>query len=733
MFSIVKETRMNIESKIRLKAISLYLIAGIGLAVIGLLFYGLKRQVDSERMHLQNQQKTLAGINALIKKVGEAQSTANLFLISRNTVYIHQYDSMAVAVSEIIAATPHSNKAEQRDWNEIARLLRLQSANLRTLNQYFHLENPVNKLNTRLKEYKPQLPTESQIAATKPDTLVKVRKKRTFFGRIKNVFSPSVDSTLVIRNEKTIRVQSTESPAIIAEMKEIAQQAGTHYDENIRSINQNMLLLIESDRELAARITSLLMKVQDKTLRGMMNRIALTEASLNKSYLISGIAGALALLLILVFITLIIYDVNKGREAREKLKEVMESRHQFLLSVSHDIKSPLSSIYGYLELQTEGAEKRAMQNSVNHITALLENLLEFSAIEQGTLSTTRQTFELNALRAEMEQMFRPLVERKQLHFESSATAIRICTDRMKLKQILINLVSNAVKYTPLGSIRLEMIAANGNLSVKVTDTGAGIPSEKLSDLFKPFTRVERNNALAHGSGLGMYVVKGLVEILGGTIHVESIPDEGTTFTVELPVDEIRSSVAPGQKKIAVFDDDPVMVRMVTDLLHRLGHEVVESDYDLILTDMEMDEISGLDVLHSAEHLPVVVMTGRSDFSYEKAIQLGFTDYIAKPFTQESLQLVFGAGKPAGVDDFLGEDEDEILQIFKESTAQNFQDLSLALAGNDYFEARRLCHKMLPMFVLLGYPSDELKRMDQHRDAAYEHWQEDVSNILTIKV
>lgn len=370
---------------------------------------------------------------------------------------------------------------------------------------------------------------------------------------------------------------------------------------------------------------------------------------------------------------------------------------------------------------------------MNHITALLENLLEFSAIEQGTLSTTRQTFELNALRAEMEQMFRPLVERKQLHFESSATTVRICADRIKLKQILINLISNAVKYTPQGNIRLEMTAVNGNLSVKVTDTGAGIPAEKLSDLFKPFTRVERNNALAHGSGLGMYVVKGLVELLDGTIRVESVPDEGTTFSVDLPVEEVPSTLVAGPKRIAVFDDDPVIVRIVTDMLHRLGHQVVESDYDLILTDMEMDEITGLDVLQSAGHLPVVVMTGRSDFSYEKARQLGFTDYIAKPFTLESMQLVMGEGKPAGVDDFLGEDEDEILRIFKQSTAQNFQDLSLALEGNDYSEARRLCHKMLPMFVLLGYPSDELKRMDIHRDETYPDWQQDVKRILAITV
>jgi FixJ family two-component response regulator len=230
----------------------------------------------------------------------------------------------------------------------------------------------------------------------------------------------------------------------------------------------------------------------------------------------------------------------------------------------------------------------------------------------------------------------------------------------------------------------------------------------------------------------MYVVKGLIDLLGGSIRLTSTVGKGTSVKVTIPCVKAESKVKQGSKRIAVFDDDPVIVKMAGEMLSRLGHVVVEKDYDVILTDMDMGELSGNDILASAGSIPVIVMTGHSDFTVEKAIQLKFTDFLPKPFTMQSLREIFGEGDKAN-DGFLEEDEEEIRELFRTSTAENYAVLKQALADADFNKAQAICHKMLPMFVLLGYPADALRRMDARRGNVYEGWETDVETILTIKI
>jgi len=126
------------------------------------------------------------------------------------------------------------------------------------------------------------------------------------------------------------------------------------------------------------------------------------------------------------------------------------------------------------------------------------------------------------------------------------------------------------------------------------------------------------------------------------------------------------------------------------------------------------------------------MTGHGDFTAEKAAQLGFSGFLQKPFTMESLREMFGEGENAN-DSFLEEDDEEIRELFRTSTAENYGILKQALADADFNKAQAICHKMLPMFVLLGYPTDALRRMDAQRGRVYDGWQNDAETILSIKV
>ncbi len=725
---------MSIESKIRFKAAVLYIVVGIAAAAMLLYLYDLRSNIQSQKKEIEEHHRSLALTNELIYNVGEAQSSISLFVSTNDTLYIQKFSRQVLLIDSLIDTLSVIEPVGKTKLQQIKGLLSRQTSNITELNRQLSQSIPVGAISERIRRYKPKQEVTLRFTFKK-DTIYNTVKRKGFFGRVKEVFNPTKPKATIISRQRidTVRNADNDSRRILAEVDQMAQKADLRYQQNIRAIGKKVADLIISDREISTQISGLLLQLHRQTFDSVLAAISRSEQEISKNYNVSKIGGAFALGLILLFIILIIYDVNKGKEARDTIRQVMESRHKLLLSVSHDIKSPLGSILGYLELRRqEGDDIRSMQSSARHILALLENLLEFSSLEQGSLKESRSDFSIHGVCEEVNQMFLPLAETKNLAFSAQSDKVRIHSDQMKIKQIIINLVSNAIKYTRVGEVTLQMNYFDGKLCVEVTDTGAGIPEDKLSEIYEPFSRIESNNSLAQGSGLGMFVVKGLIDLLGGTITVKSRVGEGTTVAVVIPCEKANYEIRTGAKKIAVYEDDPVVADMVRSMLQRLGHEVVEQDCDVILTDMEMGEISGLDILASASNVPVIVMTGHSDYTAEKAHELGFDGFLPKPFTIDALREIFGEGeKPS--DDLFGDDFDEIMGIFRASTVENFSKLREALEASDFKKAQALCHKMLPMFAQLGYPTDELHRMDAHRGEAYDGWKNDVAAVLSIKV
>jgi len=732
----------SIEYKIRFKAAIIYIIVAFGVIAMTVYLNNLRKNISSYRLEIENQHTVLSATNDLMFAVNDAQSLASFYLSTKNTRYFNAYIQSIHSIEKLIDAIIELKPNENEKLHRIETLLREQAQNMKKLNLQFAGENPVAVINERLQTYDPySIEDTLYTLKVRKDTVIKELPRKGFFQRIGEVFKPSYDSVKVVENQwiDTVRAKGSDH-LIIYEVGNIAQKAQKMYEQNIQMIEKQVGELLASDKEIATEVSALLLGFHKETLDSTLSIIDNSEKAVKRNYLFSTIGGILALVLILIFIGLIITDINKGRKARialeeanERTRQIMESRHQLLLSVSHDIKSPLNSILGYLALMESDPNVRSMQNSSEHILSMLENLLGFSSLEQGTLQKSVSDFNLQDLFRDIYDMFLPLAGQKSLALSFTADDIRIRTDRVKLKQIVINLVSNAIKYTKNGTVDFKAAFENNELKMEVKDTGVGIPDEKLSEIFMPFIRVEENNVLAAGTGLGMFVVKGLVELLEGKIDVRSKVGEGTAITVAIPVERSLKKIPKGTKKIRVYDDDPVIVKMLSDMLLRLGHQVVkeDNDCDLILTDMEMGDISGLDILHHAGAVPVVAMTGRSDFSTQKASESGFDGFLAKPFTIDGLREIAGEGDT--LDDLLGDNRDEIMALFRASTEENFSILRQALAGNNFKQAQATCHKMFPMFAQMGYPVEELRRMDAHRSGEYERWQGDVEKILSIKV
>ena len=763
----------------------IYVIIAAVCSVMIVYIYNLRQDSDSRKQRIEQYQHVLALTDEFVDAVNQAQDEAGLYVISKRYTHLRLFreriENVGLLADSLIVIAAHDSILE-----EITALLRQKEVIVTELNKMFNMRSPVDSIDIQLQRNDPVMVKDTFLVTTiVKDTVVSQMQKKGLLKRIAEIFLPGSkpDSVVItILKTDTVKLSEIKSEAL-PDTYTVAVDAGKNYVHQLSAIELQVNRLIVIDQDISSQIADMLQQFLLRIVDSALTETMKSSQLISKSYTGSIVAGGISLALILLFILLIINDVNKGKasrkaleEANERTRQIMESRHQLFLSVSHDIKTPLNSILGYLEMwhDEDAIPKtplRSMQNSGKHILSLLENLFEFSSLELGTLSTTRCNFNLWQLCDEIAEMFEPLAIQKNLVFDSCFDADKeteLHSDALKIKQIVINLLSNAVKYTLAGNITFRTVYANGVIQFVVSDTGVGIPANQTDALFKPFVRVESNKALAPGSGLGMYVVKGLVELLHGAITVASTVGKGTRIEVTIPATATVASEAiekKGVKKILLIDDDPSFLMMLADMLVKSGHTVDQCDrpdtleppfgkYDMVMTDMEMGNMSGFDVLkkirNSGATPAVVVMSGRSDYNGAKAIEDGFDGYLSKPITIRALErIICNAGAtpdrekttPTGEfelleDMFEGDRQSiiEVLQVFVKSTADNIQSLRKAVANNDFEQTQAICHRMLPMFMQVEAPPDcldFLKRMDAARtDSPVQHpyWREKTSDF-----
>ena len=767
--------KINIETGIHLKAILIYIVVAAICGVMIMYIYNLRQETNIQRQNIEQYHQKLALTNEFVFAVNQAQAEANQYIVSRKA---SQWSSYRQKIREVqlLADSLRKMAAQDSILSEIDMLLRKKGNIVSELGKMFENQIPVDSIGKRLKSIGPSLLKDTIVMTTiEKDTVVHRTPKQGFWKRLANVFSPGhIPDSIVkisIRQIDTLRMPEIRTE-VISDMSMIAEEASKNYADQLSAIESQLNILIVNDQSISSQITGLLYQLSLRSVNATLVEARKSAELISQSYTISIIVGGISLILILAFILMIISDVNKGKKARKALEEanartrqILESRHQLLLSVSHDIKTPLNSILGYIELWRreemiqQKAPLRSMQNSGQHIMSLLRNLLEFSSLEQGSLVPACSNFNLRQLCDEIAEMFELPAQQKNLalmcYFDIDEHC-NVYSDALKIKQIVINLLSNSVKYTSEGIITFRMTYNNEKICFSINDTGAGIPADQMDALFKPFVRVDANKALAPGSGLGMFVVKGLVELLNGTIDVRSVVDEGTHIIVTIPAINVvvKQIASKSAKKILLADDDPALLVVLTDMLVRLGHMADKfepstcntsfDEYDLVLTDLEMGNISGVDILRmirdTGNAITIVVMTGRSDYSETEAMETGFDGYLPKPVTMQSLERLIGtdfsdkAAKPNDspatngstlLEEMFDGDRQaiaKVLEVFANTTQDNIQALHQAVSDNSFKQAQALCHKMLPMFIQVDAPAnciEFLKRMDAARNDSPE--------------
>jgi PAS domain S-box-containing protein len=246
--------------------------------------------------------------------------------------------------------------------------------------------------------------------------------------------------------------------------------------------------------------------------------------------------------------------LGKLEAANRELLQASDAKSAFLATMSHELRTPLNAMIGYSELLLLGIPEEMpagvrphierIDLSARHLLQLIEEVLTFSRIEAGSERVHYEIVQLNDVMREVNAVMLPLTTAKGLEFriDVPTVSIQLVTDPRKIRQILVNLLGNATKFTDRGRITLRSFVEDGSLVMQVSDTGIGISPEHQSRIFEPFWQVDNGKTRAvGGTGLGLAVTRELAQILGGTVSVESALGAGTTFTVRLPVNATRTT------------------------------------------------------------------------------------------------------------------------------------------------------------------------------------------------
>lgn len=792
------ESRNLPEHRIRIKIGLILLVIILYIAGVFIYSYNLKRNMDKQKKEITNSYKVLSYSDRLIVSVRKAQDMLNSYLLSPKKVFKQQYDSISLDISQRVTdikkLSPEKN--QNRLLEDIDSLLQEKNIIVNKLIAHFRLQNPLSELDKKIETYD-ELMRDTIVVTTHEDTITTVVKQKIgFWSRLKNLFSGEkpTDTTLnITRSEQKTQLISKVDTSVYAELRNITREASRTYSSNIVRIEKEVQGLILAEQNISHRISQLISEFYNEASETIRESIHNSEILSQRIFIFAILIGTLSLFLILVIIFFTIDDLNQGEKARlelakekQRTETLMESRHKLLLSVSHDIKTPLSSIMGYMEIweQEETSEKkkrqlRSAQNSGEHILNMLSNLLEFSRLEQNLGKLHYSRFDLIELTEGIIAMFRPFIEEKKLNLEFENLAgspFFIESDYTVLKQILVNLVSNAVKYTLRGSVCIRL-QCNGELIFTITDTGIGMDEKDLEDVFKPFSRV-KNPMKADGSGFGLYVTKGLVNSLKGNIAVKSEKGKGTSISVKIPVCQNNRSYPSGNRrhslegnkkieKILIFEDDITLGKMIKEFLILKGYKVKLCNdpqdikgfvrnislFDIVFTDMQMINTSGTEILYEIRKkdsdIPVWLMTAYDDYTIERAESEGFAGFIKKPFQMGRL-LTIVSGEKTGqwqalslterfprLASLFENDTDamkEILSGFVESSRKDMEMLTQSIEKRNFKEAQQVCHKIHPFFnqIDADYLCGVLYKMDRLRgqeENAYPDWQEELTETV----
>jgi len=448
-----------------------------------------------------------------------------------------------------------------------------------------------------------------------------------------------------------------------------------------------MQKLWQNDIQISRKLDDLLHNFEEEVLANSQKLSLERKQIFENSKNLLMIAFLVALGIIVISSIVIINDfVNSQRyrhrleAANRKSNNLLKNREQLISMVSHDLRTPLSSIVGYSELLSKQNISEKGQNYLSHIkysseyiSKLVDELLDYTRIEAGKITIEKVPFNTTEIIDEVANNVKSAYKTKDINlslsFSETVNNLNFSSDAYRIKQILYNLISNAFKFTERGTVHIQADARqlNGDeyeIGIAVTDTGIGIKKEQQQHIFDEFTQANDEISKRYGgSGLGLHISQKLAHLLRGKIYLESYEDKGSTFTLRFLAEKvvertkttqiITNDKNPDLITIIVIDDDLSILSLIEELLKQKhinaitfnnGKEAFEQmenfNFDLVITDIQLPEMNGFHFVtlfneqYKNNPLPVLAITGRRDVPESFYMKSGFSGILPKPFTPE---------------------------------------------------------------------------------------------------
>lgn len=611
----------------------------------------------------------------------------------------------------------------------ISSLLKEEQRNLKQLSDAMagrptqnYLQNKVKNLNTG----KDSILVHSKAPQTheaKKTTVEVLKTRRGFFRRLADAFKKEHAETLSVKQDSNRAViDSVTTPVNVAEnvaniLEQIDKKEKVETQDHKQSINREMEELKMVSAKLALRSAKHLSDVHQREKDNMQE--AIKKAMEARKHLLwqMELLAIVAFFAIVIMIWFIWRDARKERiyrenleAANEEIQRIMNQRERLLLTITHDIKAPAASISGFIDLMKDYVSNpqgleclQNIKNSAAHLSHLVASLLDYHQLENGLMKVQPTSFSPAQLVAESVEGMKLRAEEKGLaiSFECKTKGMEFFrADAFRIRQILDNLVSNAIKYTDRGSVTIQAqvseILGKPTLTLSVKDTGKGMTDEEKQKVFQAFTRLKSAQGI-EGTGLGLSITQELVSLLGGEIILHSILGKGSTFIVTIPIEptpmEESQEMAPSEvehdpspdsaqdkegqnsgshqvtdikkkpefanHKILILDDDKLQLQLLQEMLRRIVGDTWQvfacnhvmdalttlhnEQPALMLMDIEMPEMNGMDMIAHINHtnMMVVAMTAHDTSILEQLLKAGFDDCLFKPFSMEKLSDILG--------------------------------------------------------------------------------------------
>jgi signal transduction histidine kinase/CheY-like chemotaxis protein len=646
----------------------------------------------------------------------------------------------------------------------------------------------------------------------KQDTILSQKKPRGFFRRLADAFSPSREDTSIIVNTTRQIVTDTlvnvfnPADTIASVLKNLQDSVAGQRKLLADQLLERAANLRYNNSIVTRKINQILRDIEEEEVNASLERMQNKQKILREtSLLIAGIA-IVSVVIVIIFIFMITRDISKSKyyrmqleKAKQYAEDLLHSREKMMLTISHDIRAPLSSIIGYIDLllRRHPDERQQyyldnMSGSASHILSLVNDLLDFHRLESGKMEIQRVAFSVSALFNEIFTSFRPIAESKDLTFvlnlKEEGTEKLYIGDPIRIRQIVGNLLSNALKFTREGRVvmvvSINALADNSALlNVLVSDSGPGIPPEEQERIFGEFTRLSATEK-AEGFGLGLSITRKMTVLMGGNLSLKSVVGQGCDFTIELPLTVADVQVLPAAEEEAVsepelpsfvgrdvycllVDDDPLQLALTEEYL-RQNHVEVSSctdpfsvvallqktSFDAVITDIQMPGMDGYQLLESirnsgisgTENLPVIALSASVENEHDHYLESGFTGFLNKPFTARQLitllnkllsteLLVISDFNFDSLTAFAGEDKEasaSILKTFVEETTKSNVLLEGTLQDDDREQSAKISHKMVPLFTMLGATSlvEKLRVIEKNATTLpVEEWKSLLSEVI----